>query len=257
MKKYIDVFFGITYDELFPMAKKEGFDGFFSGEIFANEVEKLEKIELLARENKMEWETSHSTIPGSQTIWSKGKAGDEYCRTLLANIDNCKRFGVPLLVVHVSPDFSKEPSFDIGIGRLSPIVEYAKEKGVKIAFENIDSEEYLLAVLDYFKDPHVGFCYDCGHEACHTPGVRYLPRLGKRLFCTHLHDNDGKYDQHFLPFDGSIDFELMCSELKACGYNKNLTLELCYSDVYQKKCTKEEFVREAFIRLKKMDDMMK
>ena len=38
---YIDVFSGITYDELFPQIKEIGFDGFFSGEIYANDFEKM------------------------------------------------------------------------------------------------------------------------------------------------------------------------------------------------------------------------
>ena len=38
---YIDVFSGISYDELFPIIKDIGFTGFFSGEICANDFEKM------------------------------------------------------------------------------------------------------------------------------------------------------------------------------------------------------------------------
>ncbi len=38
---YIDVFYGISYDELFPMIKEIGFTGFFSGECYANDFEKM------------------------------------------------------------------------------------------------------------------------------------------------------------------------------------------------------------------------
>ena len=201
MKTFIDVFYGIDYSQLFPLCKKVGFDGFFSGEIYANDSIRLDEIAYLARANDLEWETSHSTIPKSQTIWSHGDEGDKYCNVLLSNIDNCKRLRIPLLVVHIAPDFSYEPKLELGIQRLSPVVEYAKKVGVKIAFENINSAEYLFDTLAHFDDLHVGFCYDCGHEACHTPNVRYLPKIGNRLFCTHLHDNDRKGDCHWLPFD--------------------------------------------------------
>jgi len=136
MRKFIDVFYGIEYSQLFPLCKKVGFDGFFSGEIYANHPNELEKIEQLAHAHDLLWETSHSTIPQSQTIWSDGEEGDAYCKILLANINNCKQFHVPLLVVHISPNFSKKPSFELGIQRLESVVEYAKKVGVKIAFEN-------------------------------------------------------------------------------------------------------------------------
>ena len=260
MKTFIDVFCGIPYLQLFPLCKKVGFDGFFSGEVYANDPIKLNEIVALARKNELEWETSHSTIPQSQTIWSQGDDGDRYCNVLLSNIDNCKRIGVPLLVVHIAPDFSKEPSFELGIQRLEPVVKYAKKAGVKIAFENINSEEYLVDTLTRFNHSHVGFCYDCGHEACHTPGARYLPRLANMLphiVNCHLHDNDGKGDCHWLPFDGIIDFERISHELKKCNYQGNLTLELCYSDDYEKKYAKEAFIQEAYFRVNKLQAMIK
>ena len=256
MRKFIDVFHGIEYDQLFPLCKKSGFDGFFSGENYANDPAALNAVAALARTHDLTWETSHSTIPKCQTVWSRGEAGDRYCGILLANIDNCKRHDIPLLVVHISPDFSKEPIFELGIKRLEAVVEYAKSSGVRIAFENINSSEYLLDTLAYFNDPYVGFCYDCGHEACHTPNERYLPKLGNRLFCTHLHDNDGKNDCHWLPFDGSVDFKRISDELRACGYKGNLTLELCYNERYSKKYTQEEFVQEAYVRVERLREMI-
>lgn len=257
MKTFIDVFSGITYSQLLPLCKKAGFDGFFSGEIYANDSIKLDEIADLARAHGLEWETSHSTIPKSQTIWSQGDEGDRYCNVLLTNIDNCKRLGIPLLVVHIAPDFSREPSFELGIRKLEPVVKYAKKAGVKIAFENINSAEYLFGTLSHFNDSHIGFCYDCGHEACHTPDTRYLPKLGNRLFCTHLHDNDGKGDCHWLPFDGIVDFERIGQELKNCNYRGNLTLELSYSDNYRKKYTPEAFIQEAYFRVEQLRAIIK
>jgi sugar phosphate isomerase/epimerase len=256
MKTLIDIFHRMEYSEMFPLAKNAGFDGVFSGEIYANDVVALEGVAELAQKHGLEWETSHATIPYCETIWSEGDEGERYCDVLRANIDNCRRFGIPLLVVHVSPDFSKRPKFELGIKRLESVVEYAKAAGAKIAFENINSPEYLFDTLAHFNDAHVGFCYDVGHEACHTPGVRYLPKIGDRLFCTHLHDNDGRDDCHWLPFDGVIDFERTARELKTCDYRGNLTLELAYHSHYGKKYTREEFLAEAYSRTKRLQKMI-
>ena len=72
--------------------------------------------------------------------------------------------GIPILVVNVNPELKQNPSRELGIDRLKPVVKYAKDKSVKIAFENINSPEYLYKTLDYFDGDNIGFCYDCRHE---------------------------------------------------------------------------------------------
>lgn len=255
-KLCIDVFSGFTYEELLPLIKEIGFDGFFSGEQSANYLDKLTGIRKIANEQRLDYETSHSTIPGCETIWSKGEEGDRYIEVLKNNIDYCQKLLIPIIVVHIQPDFKEQPSFETGIERLEKTVEYAREKNVKIAFENINSSEYLFKTLDYFDNSNVGFCYDCGHEACHTPGVRYLPQIGNRLFCTHIHDNDNVKDLHLIPFDGKIDFEKVCYELKKCNYKGNITLELCYSEQYKAKLSKYDFLKKSFDSADKIRGMM-
>jgi len=252
----IDVFYGFTYDRLLPMVKKIGYDGFFSDEQSANFFEELKELRKAADELKLEYETSHSTIPGCQTIWSEGTDGDHYIDILKNNIDHCHKLSIPILVVHVQPDLKNGPSFETGIRRLESIVRYAEEKNVKIAFENINSPEYLLETLEHFNTSNVGFCYDCGHEACHTPGIRYLPKIGNRLLCTHIHDNDHKSDLHLIPFDGEIDFKKMCQELKACNYEGNITLELCYSEKYKKELDEYDFMKKSFESAQKIKSLL-
>jgi len=252
----IDVFDGFTYEELLPIAKKVGFDGFFSGEIWADHLEDMKHFSRLAKEVGLFQETSHSTIPGSENIWIEGNAGDEQVALWKRNIDNCAKLSVPILVIHGDPYHLPNPSFEIGIKRLEKVVAYAKEKGVKIAFENIYSPKFLYGILEHFQDDHVGFCYDCGHEASHTSGVHFLSQVGHRLLCTHFHDNDCINDLHRIPFDGSIDYIQICKELHDCGYTGCITLELCYNDYYRSICTKEEFIQRAFQAAKKLQDML-
>ncbi|MBP3334397.1 MAG: sugar phosphate isomerase/epimerase [Clostridia bacterium] len=254
---YIDVFWGISYDELFPMIKDIGFTGFFSGECYAKDPEKLTQFKRSADSIGLIQETSHSTIPGCSSIWSNVAEGDEYIDLLKLNIDNCAKLDIPILVVHIQPDLSSEPSFETGLNRLRSAVKYARERRVKIAFENINSAEYLYNTLDFFDCDNVGFCYDCGHEACHTNGERYLSKIGDRLLCTHIHDNDNKSDQHLIPFDGSIDFIRIASELNDCNYKGNITLELCYDNRYQSRMSKLDFLKKSFDAAKKLKKMMR
>lgn len=245
-KLILDVFFGISYEVLLPMAKKLGFDGFFVGQEAANDEAKVSELRAMAEREGLEIETIHSTIPGCYDLWAEGDAGDGYVLVLKNNIDNCAKFSIPILVVHIQVKEGTEILPELGIKRLEPVVEYAKEKGVRIAFENINEPELLFQVMEHFQDSHVGFCYDCGHEACHTPGVEFLPVLGERLFCTHLHDNDGVGDLHQLPFDGQLDFERICRQLNEVGYQGNITLELSYTGDYRDVISKEKFLQKAY-----------
>ena len=56
-------------------------------------------------------------------------------------------------------------------------MEKAKEYGIRIAFENTEGEEFLFALMEYFKDDAaVGFCWDSGHEMCYSYGKDLLSR---------------------------------------------------------------------------------
>lgn len=259
MKKLIlDVFFGIPAEELIPMSKEAGFDGFFVGQEAADFEDQVGNLRAMADREGLEIETIHSTIPGCYDLWNQGEKGEDYLAVLKNNIDNCKKFSVPVLVVHIQVKEAGVNELALGIRRLETIVAYAKEQGVKIAFENINEPEFLFAVMEHFQDSHVGFCYDCGHEACHTPGVEYLPVLGNRLFCTHIHDNDGEGDLHQLPFDGKLDFDRICRQLREVNYQGNITLELSYTKDYQGVISKEEFLKRAYAsacKLKAMTEM--
>lgn len=252
---YIDVFSGISYDELFPMIKEIGFTGFFSGECYAKDFEKMSAFKRSAENLGLLQETSHSTIPSCSSIWNNTLAGEKFVDVLKLNIDNCSILDIPILVVHIQPNFSETPSFEIGLNRLKTIVKYAKDRNVKIAFENINSAEYLYKTLEYFDDDNVGFCYDCGHEACHTNGERYLPKIGERLLCTHIHDNDNKSDMHLIPFDGQIDFVRIADELRGCNYNGNITLELTYGN-YENKLSKFEFLKKSYAAAERLKNLI-
>jgi sugar phosphate isomerase/epimerase len=253
---FIEVFGEISQEELLPMAKEIGFDGFFSGPNYARNMEKLKLFRAMGDELELEYETSHSTIHGCCDIWLDGIKGDAYIAKLLCEVDNCATINIPILIVHIQIEHMENTSLECGLKRLEPVVQAAKEKGVNIAFENVNAPEYLCKTLEYFNEPHVGFCYDSGHEACFTPGVRLLPFIGHRLMCTHLNDNDGKADTHLLPFDGEVDFDKVCVELKEIGYKGNLTFELGYSKDYAKIMTKHEFLEACYVRALKMCEMI-
>lgn len=253
---YVEVFYGMGREEQMVMAKEIGYTGFFSGPDYAHDLEELKNYRYLADKIGLKYETVHSTIPGCMDIWLPGEKGDEYIDLLLKEIDNCVAVSVPIIVVHVQANRREPIEFELGAMRYAKIVEAAKEKGVKIAFENANHAEYLYRILERFPDEHVGLCYDIGHDIAYTPDSQFLTKIGNRLMCTHLHDNDGVGDLHQLPFDGVIDFEDAAKKLKAAGYNGNLTFELRYNAPYEEKYDKRAYLQECYDRAIKFRDMI-
>lgn len=77
------------------------------------------------------------------------------------------------------------------------------------------------AGADYF-----GLCLDTGHlNICRTPIYDYIPTLGKRLTALHIHDNDQTNDLHMMPYTGTIRWDIFVRELKASGYEGDLSFE--------------------------------
>ena len=252
----IDVFEGIDYDRLFYMVKDLGFDGLFSGEVHGDDFESMKRVRKIADETGLLYEFSHSKIPGCKELWRHTGGGEDYVKLLKRNIDNCARLEIPILVVHCQPEYQTEPDMALGLSYLEPVVRYAEDAGVKIAFENIDHPQCLLQTMAHFTDPHVGFCYDSGHEACRGYGYEFLPLVGDRLICTHIHDNDGIDDQHLIPFDGKIDWQRVMRQLKECKYQGPLTLELRYGKFYE-GVPETEFLQKSLDAVKRLRDMMK
>jgi hypothetical protein len=125
------------------------------------------------------------------------------------------------------------------------VVDHAVQRGIKVAFENQRMLANLAWAMEAFPDQ--GFCWDCGHESCFTPGREYMPLFGKRLICTHIHDNSGEFnaDNHQLPFDGAMDFDRFARHIKASGYTGSLMLEVMAHDAFYPNVTPEEYLSRA------------
>ncbi len=71
-----------------------------------------------------------------------------------------------------------------------------------------------------------GFCLDTGHIRLLSKDFRvFVPVLGKRIKCLHIHDNDGTTDAHLAPMAGNINWNHFCNSLKEIGYEGDLSFE--------------------------------
>lgn len=255
---------GMPFEEQLVLFKNTGFDGFF---VTWNPKLDVLALAAKAKELDMVFQSIHAPWDKAADFWHEDEIkGQRAVDELKTCIDACALCGVPILVVHAFIGFEEHNPTKIGLERFAQAVAYAHQKGVKIAFENTEGEEYLAALMAYFSgDDTVGFCWDSGHEMCYNHSRDLLAMYGDRLLCTHLNDNlgikdyEGKIiwldDLHLLPFDGIADWKYNVQRLAACKFRDILTFELNIkskpgrheNDLYS-EMPYEKYVSEAYKR---------
>ena len=226
---------GIGFIDQLEMLKNTGFDGFF---VTCDPDVDMLGLAKKARELDLRFQSVHAPWDMAAELWH---AEDEKAwrgvKKLQTCVDHCVAVQAPILVVHPFVGFDRHDVTEIGLARYGQVVAYARERGIKIAFENVEGMEFLDALMTHFaNDDTVGFCWDSGHEMCYNYSQNMLAKYGDRLLCTHLNDNlgikdlDGKItwldDLHLLPFDGVADWKHIAQRLHKCGFTDILTFEL-------------------------------
>lgn len=218
---------GLSAEEYASRVKGLGFDTIFTG-VAKSVADQCTYSDIFAK-NGLVYENLHAPYGHINDIWLETEGGEKMLEELIHSVDCCHGAGVPILVVHLSSGLKPPSITDIGRARFEALVEHAAQKGVTIAFENQRKLANIAWAFEAFEDcGNVGFCWDCGHEACFSPGREYMPLFGKKLVCTHIHDNTAVFnaDLHLLPFDGAIDFDRFAKHIKDSGYKGPLTLEV-------------------------------
>ncbi|MBQ3593054.1 MAG: sugar phosphate isomerase/epimerase [Clostridia bacterium] len=216
---------GITLEDRARMFHDHGFGAIFTG--IQDSAEQLAEITEIMGKKDISIDSLHAPFRGINEIWLDTDEGKQMLDTLKTSVDRCLVANAPILVVHLSSGLTPPPTTDLGRGRFIELVEYAASKNVKIAFENQRKLANLAWAFEEFDQAeNVGFCWDCGHEYSFTLGREYMPLFGKKLICTHIHDNDcdGR-DMHMIPFDGKIPFDVVAKHIKDSGYKGTLMLE--------------------------------
>ena len=252
----------VTLDELALLYAQNGFEVTFSG-IKESDGEMQKTAEAFAKQGIL-FETLHAPFSHINDIWYDTEGGRQMKNELFTSVDRCIIAGAPILVVHLSSGLTPPPPTDIGRGRFIELVEYAAGKNVKIAFENQRMLGNIGWAFEQFEDAdNVGFCWDCGHEYCFTPGRRYMPLFGHRLICTHIQDNtcEVNLDRHLIPFDGTIPFDDVARQLRESGYKGSLMLEVFPRFIPPKYIsyqddTAKTFVEHAAAAAKKLRNMI-
>ena len=197
---------------------------------------------------------AHLGYQNINSIWLEGDEGDSLVDRYKNDIRKCKENDIPMVVMHLTSHFEAPMYNEIGLERLKKIIKFAQELGMKVAFENTKIKGYLEYVLDNIKDENVGICFDSGPCHVHFNDEFNFEKFKDRIFAVHLHDNDKSDDLHLMPFDGTIDWNKLLTDLKNEHYEACITLELCYRYDYL-KISIEEFYKIGYERAKRVAEL--
>jgi len=230
--------FGAPLMEQLDLLKEAGFDGFFMSYGYNEDEDTVRACIAHARGIGLYCQSIHAPFGHVCDMWhGSEEEAQRVLDTLLACLQFCDSEQIPLMIAHPFIGFESHAPTAQGLQYFGRLIAAAEKTGVRLAFENVEGEAYLDALMQHFAhSPAVGFCWDTGHNLCYNRGRDFLKDYGKRLLCTHLNDNlgvralDGSItwldDLHLLPFDGINDWEAIARALKKCAYRGELTLEL-------------------------------
>lgn len=174
-------------------------------------------------------------LPISSVIPEVAKGALEFAKK---EIILAKKVGAKIITIHSGYEEApekkifKQENFEVLIRNLKEIIALGKEFRIKIGLENswkppslcIKSIN-LLTVINSVKGLRIVF--DVGHaNASGYNPSKYLKKIKNFVINMHIHDNNGKNDQHNLIGKGNINFKTFFKECKKSKYYGPFILEL-------------------------------
>ena len=217
---------GFKYYDHTMMYPILGFDLFYESDDY---LEKAKRFREYTDKIGIYCNQTHGAVPFVGKAFSKEdneKTFDNVKRT----IEVSHILGAKYCVLHPSSDCSIKENAE----RFKLLKEVAHKNDVILAIENMPSAtlfgkpEDFLELLKEIDDDHFAFCLDIGHAEIEYTGssaVDFINKMGNKLVCLHIHDNDKGNDIHQLPYSYLVNFEEIWKALKANNFQGDITFE--------------------------------
>jgi sugar phosphate isomerase/epimerase len=121
---------------------------------------------------------------------------------------------------------------DAAFTSLEELSVFARQRGVEVLIENIPNAFSTAERLNQFMEQthlDLDYCFDIGHANMQDGAAKAYALMKDRIRSTHIHDNNGKEDQHLFPLaskGGSIDWSQAMHLLRSGEDRYPLLLEL-------------------------------
>jgi sugar phosphate isomerase/epimerase len=170
------------------------------------------------------------------------------------NIARC--LGPVPLVVHLGTPTAQggENNRGAAFRSIEEICRIAQPLGVLVALEVIpnglaDPQSLVTMIERDLEGTTAGICLDFGHAFLLGDVPDAIETVAEHLVTTHVHDNNGKSDEHLVPFDGKINWDLALMTMQKIGYDGTYLMELANTGSPEAVLEHARRARQKFERL--------
>ena len=175
-------------------------------------------------------------------VWDMNLTSENKCARSAAfdayhqSIEFAARLHAEHVVIHpgfcYAPVFSKDTARRRAKEAIEALVKGSDQLGQLLLIENVGNretsiftqDEYIAFIKSFAGKAKaiidIGHAYLCGWDLAET-----ITRLGSDVCALHLHDNNGKLDQHAPIGQGSVPWGEVFEAIPACGEDLRLILE--------------------------------
>lgn len=169
---------------------------------------------------------------------------DSVMESIAAPFPICKEMGAVNIVVHTNAkvpfglsESELQNRRSLSERRMLELSERAKEYRLRMLVENLHLGIMGSAIFNqeqfidlFVRNPQLDCIIDVGHAHLTDFDILVVQKaLGSRIKAYHIHDNDGKTDNHLHLGQGTFDFETFACNVKTYTPNASLILEFAAS----------------------------
>lgn len=173
-----------------------------------------------------------------------------------AALNIARQIPASVFVVHMGTPTAQggENNRTAAFRSVEDVCRLAEPIGIRVAVEIIPNAlsdpASLVALLERDLDaPRTGICLDVGHAFLMGDVADAIETVSEHLITTHVHDNKGKSDDHLVPFDGRINWDVALMTLQKVGYDGTYLMELANTSTPADVLKKAQVARQRFEKL--------
>lgn len=192
-------------------------------------IEKAKETKKLLKEFGLNCYQSHAPF---RLKYGEGfTLSNKNYRDIVRSMEYASLLDCKYIVVHAvnCPDDVDTVKYNIDL--YNSLLPFAKKFGIVICIENLykslNTIEKHKKVYEALDKKYFAICVDVGHcVRLHYSPDEYINSFEKgQIACVHLQDIDGVNDNHWLPYQGVIDWDKTLKALKDYGFNGAINLE--------------------------------
>jgi sugar phosphate isomerase/epimerase len=177
-------------------------------------------------------------------------------REAAAALEIAKQIPTEVFVVHLGTPAVQggENSRTAAFRSAEEICRLAEPIGIRVALEVIpnpisDGQSLVTMLERDLEAPRAGICLDFGHAFLMGDVADTIEIVAEHLITTHVHDNAGKKDDHLVPFQGRINWDVALMTMQKVGYDGTYLMELASNGSSADVLAKAKAARGRFEKL--------